>query len=155
MQLRGQVGVLKVRLFRPWDANRFMAALPKTCKRICVLDRTKDGSRAWRTLLPLAPFWSEAKWATYLDLVRNFGRVSCFDVLEVRQEQGSQGEPLFLEVSTTLKAMGRAEIVCIGGAQLPAVCRAENGVAGGRWRMGWFGSTAPGSDESLTALLVQ
>ncbi|CAK9099419.1 unnamed protein product [Durusdinium trenchii] len=116
LQEKGEkVGVLKVRLFRPWDANRFMAALPKTCKRICVLDRTKDGSRAWRTLLPLAPFWSEAKWATYLDLVRNFGRVSCFDVLEVRQEQGSQGEPLFLEVSTTLKAMGRAEIVCIGG----------------------------------------
>ena len=37
-----QVGVLKVRLFRPWDRTRFMAALPKTTKRVCVLDRTKD-----------------------------------------------------------------------------------------------------------------
>ena len=31
------------------------------------------------------------------------------------QEQGSQGEPLFLEVSTTLKAMSKPNIVCIGG----------------------------------------
>ena len=43
--LRPQVGVLKVRLFRPWDRTRFMAALPTTCKRICVLDRTKDCSQ--------------------------------------------------------------------------------------------------------------
>ena len=40
-----QVGVLKVRLFRPWDRARFMAALPTTAKRVCVLDRTKD--RSW------------------------------------------------------------------------------------------------------------
>ena len=72
LQEKGEkVGVLKVRLFRPWDTARFMAALPKTTKRICVLDRTK--------------------------------------------EQGSQGEPLFLEVSATLQLTARSDIVCIGG----------------------------------------
>ncbi|CAE7795397.1 PFOR, partial [Symbiodinium necroappetens] len=66
-----KVGVLKVRLFRPWDTSRFLGALPKTTARICVLDRTK--------------------------------------------EPGSQGEPLFLEVSSTLQLSGRADIICIGG----------------------------------------
>ncbi len=37
-----QVGVLKVRLFRPFDAARFVAALPATTKTIAVLDRTKE-----------------------------------------------------------------------------------------------------------------
>ncbi len=37
-----KVGVLKVRLYRPFDASRFVAALPKTVKRIAVLDRTKE-----------------------------------------------------------------------------------------------------------------
>ncbi|MGF1539467.1 MAG: pyruvate:ferredoxin (flavodoxin) oxidoreductase [Pleurocapsa sp.] len=36
------VGVLKVRLYRPFDASRLVAALPKTVKRIAVLDRTKE-----------------------------------------------------------------------------------------------------------------
>jgi pyruvate-ferredoxin/flavodoxin oxidoreductase len=38
----GEVGVLNVRLYRPFDAERFCAALPKTVKRIAVLDRTKE-----------------------------------------------------------------------------------------------------------------
>lgn len=37
-----KVGVLKVRLFRPWDSAAFVAALPKTVKKIAVLDRTKE-----------------------------------------------------------------------------------------------------------------
>ena len=37
-----KVGVLKVRLFRPWDIKRFMEALPATVKAIAVLDRTKE-----------------------------------------------------------------------------------------------------------------
>ncbi len=37
-----KVGLLKVRLFRPFVAEKFVAALPKTCKRIAVLDRTKE-----------------------------------------------------------------------------------------------------------------
>ncbi len=36
------VGLLKVRLYRPFDATRLLAALPSTCKKIAVLDRTKE-----------------------------------------------------------------------------------------------------------------
>ena len=40
---KGQkVGVLKVRLFRPFSNRHFMAAIPKTVKKIAVLDRTKE-----------------------------------------------------------------------------------------------------------------
>ena len=50
-----KVGVLKVRLFRPWDCSRFLAALPTTTKRICVLDRTKEpGSQGEPLLLEVA-----------------------------------------------------------------------------------------------------
>ncbi len=38
----GRVGVLKVRLYRPFDAKRFLEALPKTVRKIAVLDRTKE-----------------------------------------------------------------------------------------------------------------
>ena len=37
-----KVGVLKVRLFRPFDAARAIATLPPTVKTIAVLDRTKE-----------------------------------------------------------------------------------------------------------------
>ncbi len=43
LQARGEkVGILKVRLFRPFDVDSFLAALPKTVKSIAVLDRTKE-----------------------------------------------------------------------------------------------------------------
>ncbi|CAN5712353.1 pyruvate:ferredoxin (flavodoxin) oxidoreductase [soil metagenome] len=37
-----KVGVLKVRLYRPFDANRFREALPASVRAIAVLDRTKE-----------------------------------------------------------------------------------------------------------------
>jgi pyruvate-ferredoxin/flavodoxin oxidoreductase len=37
-----KVGVLKVRLYRPFSEARFLAALPKTVKSMAVLDRTKE-----------------------------------------------------------------------------------------------------------------
>jgi pyruvate-ferredoxin/flavodoxin oxidoreductase len=37
-----KVGLLKVRLYRPWSSDDFLAALPATVKRIAVLDRTKE-----------------------------------------------------------------------------------------------------------------
>ena len=37
-----KVGLLKVRLYRPFVTDAFLAALPKTVKRIAVLDRTKE-----------------------------------------------------------------------------------------------------------------
>ena len=37
-----KVGVLKVRLYRPFGVKRFMEALPASVKAIAVLDRTKE-----------------------------------------------------------------------------------------------------------------
>ena len=45
-----KVGVLKVRLFRPWDSSALVAALPKTVKKIAVLDRTKEPGAAGEPL---------------------------------------------------------------------------------------------------------
>jgi pyruvate-ferredoxin/flavodoxin oxidoreductase len=40
---RGEkIGVVKVRLYRPFDGRRFVEALPKSIQRIAVLDRTKE-----------------------------------------------------------------------------------------------------------------
>ncbi len=57
-----KVGHIKVRLYRPWVAEAFLAVLPKTAKVITALDRTK--------------------------------------------EPGSLGEPLFLDVATTIQESG-------------------------------------------------
>jgi len=37
-----KVGVIKVHLYRPFSAKHFLAAVPETCKKIAVLDRTKE-----------------------------------------------------------------------------------------------------------------
>ncbi|MDR3294346.1 MAG: pyruvate:ferredoxin (flavodoxin) oxidoreductase [Clostridiales Family XIII bacterium] len=37
-----KVGLIKVRLYRPFVPEFFLQALPKTAKRLCVLDRTKE-----------------------------------------------------------------------------------------------------------------
>ena len=37
-----KVGLISVHLYRPFSAKHFLAILPKTAKRICVLDRTKE-----------------------------------------------------------------------------------------------------------------
>ena len=37
-----KVGLIKVRLYRPFRADKLLAALPATCKHIAVLDRTKE-----------------------------------------------------------------------------------------------------------------
>ena len=37
-----KVGLIKVRLYRPFSSEHFLAALPDTCKKIAVLDRTKE-----------------------------------------------------------------------------------------------------------------
>ena len=66
-----KVGLLKVRLYRPWSAKHFLAALPKTAKKLAILDRTK--------------------------------------------EPGSLGEPLYLDVVTTLREAGLNDIIVTGG----------------------------------------
>jgi len=43
LQAQGEkVGVIQIRLFRPFPVEHFMKVLPKTCKTLCVLDRTKE-----------------------------------------------------------------------------------------------------------------
>ena len=45
-----KVGVLTVRLFRPFPADRVLAALPPTVKKLAVLDRTKEPGAAGEPL---------------------------------------------------------------------------------------------------------
>ncbi|OBQ14679.1 MAG: pyruvate-flavodoxin oxidoreductase [Anabaena sp. LE011-02] len=45
-----KVGVIKVRLFRPFDVHRFIEALPNSVKSIAVLDRTKEAGSAGEPL---------------------------------------------------------------------------------------------------------
>ena len=66
-----KVGVIRVRLYRPFDTNAFLKSLPATVKSIAVLDRTK--------------------------------------------EPGASGEPLYLDITSTLFENGRQGIKVIGG----------------------------------------
>ncbi|WP_414755312.1 pyruvate:ferredoxin (flavodoxin) oxidoreductase [Anabaena sp. CCY 9910] len=51
LNARGEkVGVLKVRLFRPFDVERFIQALPNSVQAIAVLDRTKEPGSAGEPL---------------------------------------------------------------------------------------------------------
>ncbi len=40
-----KVGVVKVRLYRPFSAEALVAAIPESVKRISALDRTKEPER--------------------------------------------------------------------------------------------------------------
>ncbi len=66
-----KVGLIKVRLYRPWVSNSLLKVLPKTAKKIAVLDRTK--------------------------------------------EPGALGDPLYLDVATTLREAGLNDIVLTNG----------------------------------------
>lgn len=45
-----KVGLIKVRLYRPFSAEAFLAAVPQTAKRIVVMDRTKEPGSAGEPL---------------------------------------------------------------------------------------------------------
>jgi len=45
-----KIGLVKVRLYRPFDASAFLSALPKTVKSIAVLDRCKEPGSAGEPL---------------------------------------------------------------------------------------------------------
>jgi pyruvate-ferredoxin/flavodoxin oxidoreductase len=45
-----KVGLIKVRLYRPFSADHFIAAIPKSTKSIAVLDRTKEPGSAGEPL---------------------------------------------------------------------------------------------------------
>lgn len=61
---RGEkVGVLKVRLYRPFDTEAFVQALPETTRAIAVLDRTKEPGSAGEPLyLDCVNTLHEAEW---------------------------------------------------------------------------------------------
>lgn len=81
-----KVGVIKIRLFRPFPKQQFVAAIPKTCKSIAVLDRTK--------------------------------------------EPGAAGEPLYMEVATTLlEVCNQAKDCCCAQMQTPRVIAGRYGIA--------------------------
>ena len=39
-------GTLHVHLYRPFAADKFLVAIPKTCRKLAVLDRTKGDINA-------------------------------------------------------------------------------------------------------------
>ena len=63
LQKGEKVGVLKVRLYRPFDAQALVRALPRTVKSIAVLDRTKEPGSAGEPLyLDCVNAMHEAGW---------------------------------------------------------------------------------------------
>ncbi|MCQ2507109.1 MAG: pyruvate:ferredoxin (flavodoxin) oxidoreductase, partial [Lachnospiraceae bacterium] len=57
-----KVGLIKVRLYRPWVSDAFLKVLPKTTKKLAVLDRTKEpGSLGDPLYLDVAATLREAK----------------------------------------------------------------------------------------------
>jgi pyruvate-ferredoxin/flavodoxin oxidoreductase len=65
LSLQGEkVGLLKIRLFRPFDAGAFIAVLPKTTAAIAVLDRTKEpGSLGEPLYLDVLTALNESRFA--------------------------------------------------------------------------------------------
>ncbi|MCE5268842.1 MAG: pyruvate:ferredoxin (flavodoxin) oxidoreductase, partial [Planctomycetaceae bacterium] len=60
-----KIGVLKIRLLRPWDTTSFVAALPKSVKQIAVLDRTKEPGAAGEPLYQDVVTSLTEGWAKY------------------------------------------------------------------------------------------
>ena len=60
-----KVGLLMVRLFRPWSSSAFVAALPKSVKKIAVMDRTKEPGAAGEPLYQDVITSLAEAWADY------------------------------------------------------------------------------------------
>jgi pyruvate-ferredoxin/flavodoxin oxidoreductase len=65
-----KVGIVKVRLYRPFDSKRFMEALPHTVKSIAVLDRTKEPGATGE------PLFQDCITALYEGLGEGWGRIT-------------------------------------------------------------------------------
>ena len=75
-----KVGLIKVRLYRPWRADKLIAALPKTCKKVAVLDRTKEPGALGEPL--------------YLDVMTSFAEAGLdVEVIGGRYGLGSKDTP--------------------------------------------------------------
>jgi pyruvate-ferredoxin/flavodoxin oxidoreductase len=64
-----KVGVLKVRLYRPFDTRKFVEALPASVKSIAVLDRTKEPGATGE------PLYQDVIAAVAEGLMNGFGRL--------------------------------------------------------------------------------
>lgn len=70
-----KVGVIKVRLYRPFDVKRFMEAIPATVKKIAVLDRTKEpGATA-------EPLFNDVVSGLYEGLNEGYGQIKDMPVV--------------------------------------------------------------------------
>ncbi len=57
-----KIGLMNIRLYRPWSFGRFIDAMPKSVKRIAVLDRTKEcGSIGEPLFLDVVGSYEEAR----------------------------------------------------------------------------------------------
>ena len=76
-----KVGLVKVRLYRPFRADKLIAAIPATCKKIAVLDRTKEPGAQGEPL--------------YLDVVTALANAGRNDIVVTggRYGLGSKGTP--------------------------------------------------------------
>ena len=76
-----KVGLIKVRLYRPFRADKLIAALPETCKKVAVLDRTKEPGSLGEPL--------------YLDVMTAFAEAGMNDVKVIggRYGLGSKDTP--------------------------------------------------------------
>ena len=76
-----KVGLIKVRLYRPFRADKLIAALPETCKKVAVLDRTKEPGALGEPL--------------YLDVMTAFAEAGMNDVKVIggRYGLGSKDTP--------------------------------------------------------------
>jgi len=64
-----KVGVLKVRLYRPFDIKRFMESLPETVKSIGVLDRTKEPGATGE------PLYTDIITALFEGMQKGYGKI--------------------------------------------------------------------------------
>lgn len=70
-----RVGVLKVRLYRPFDARSFVEALPPTVRSIAVLDRTKEPGSTGE------PLYLDALGAIHEGMSAGWGYMRAFPVV--------------------------------------------------------------------------
>jgi pyruvate-ferredoxin/flavodoxin oxidoreductase len=73
---RGEkIGVIKVRLYRPFSVKRFMEAVPATVREIAVLDRTKEAGSACE------PLHLDVVNAIYEGLQKGYGQLKTTPVI--------------------------------------------------------------------------
>ncbi len=75
-----KVGVLKVRLYRPFSSAAFLAALPRSTRALAVLDRTKEPGAPGDPL--------------YLDVMTALGEARGTTAVPLRERTPSGGRPL-------------------------------------------------------------